>query len=281
MSQGRMPLPAAIPRALSYYQRALAMEASGLVMTRAWFAPGLRLAPHDHDTASVAVVLRGGWEGALDGHASLVEGGDTALVTPAGARHWNAFFPAETEVVVVEMAPDRSRLGNEYRSLLAEPATLHQRGLSGLAGRLAAELRSPDAHSPLLSEGLALELLATVARALGNERGTTRPGWLERAEECLRAGLSRGWTLDALSREVEVEPTRLVRGFRRHLRTTPADYLRQVRVNEARRLLSDTERPIADIALETGFTDQSHLTRVFRRSLGETPAAFRRRFRHG
>ena len=48
----------------------------------------------------------------------------------------------------------------------------------------------------------------------------------------------------------------------------------------AARLL-DTERPVADIALETGFTDQSHLTRVFRRSLRETPAAFRRRFRHG
>jgi transcriptional regulator GlxA family with amidase domain len=52
-------------------------------------------------------------------------------------------------------------------------------------------------------------------------------------------------------------------------------------VDEARRLLSDTLRPIADIAFETGFTDQSHLTRVFRRSLGETPAAFRKRFRHG
>jgi AraC family transcriptional regulator len=52
-------------------------------------------------------------------------------------------------------------------------------------------------------------------------------------------------------------------------------------VDAARRLLSETERPIADIALETGFTDQSHLTRVFRRCLGETPAGFRRRFRHG
>ena len=80
---------------------------------------------------------------------------------------------------------------------------------------------------------------------------------------------------------MEVEPTRLLRGFRRFLETTPADYLRQLRVDQARRLLAETERPIADIALETGFTDQSHLTRVFRRLLGETPAASRRRFRHG
>jgi AraC family transcriptional regulator len=281
MTQGRMSLPVAIPRALTHYRRALAMEASGLVMTRAWFAPGLRVPPHAHGTASVAVVLRGGWDGALDRQVSAVHGGDTVLVTPAGARHWNAFFPAETEVVVVELEPERSRLGPEYRSLLAEPVMLHQRGLSGLAYRLAAELSDPDAHSALLCEGLALELLATVARSVGNERGTTRPGWLDRAEECLRAGLSRGWTLDALSRALGLEPTRLVRGFRRHLRTTPADYLRQLRVDVARRLLSETERPIADIALETGFTDQSHLTRVFRRSLGETPAAFRRRFRHG
>jgi AraC family transcriptional regulator len=281
MDVGRMSQPDPIPRALSHYQRALVMEAGGLVMTRAWFAPGLRLEPHEHATASVAVVLRGGWEGELDHHTSTLWRGDTVLVTPAGARHWNAFFAAETEVVVVELEPERSRLPHGYRSLLSEPATLHRRGLGGLAARLAAELRAPDAHSPLLSEGLALELLATVARASGTERGSARPPWLDRAEECLHAGLSRSWTLEALSREVGVEPTRLLRGFRRHLESTPADYLRQLRVDQARRLLAESERPIADIALETGFTDQSHLTRVFRRLLGETPAAFRRRFRHG
>jgi len=276
-----MSLPGPTPRALSHYRRAVALEAGGLVMTRAWFAPGLRLDPHDHATASVAVVLRGGWAGELDRRDSTLQRGDTVLVTPAGARHWNAFFPSETEVVVVELEPERSRLGPAYRSLLSEPATLHQRGLGGLATRLAAELRAPDAHSSLLSEGLALELLATVARVASGERGSARPGWLDRAEECLRAGLGRGWTLEALSAEVEVEPTRLVRAFRRHLDTTPADYLRHLRVDEARRLLLDTERPVAEIALETGFSDQSHLTRVFRRSLGETPAALRRRFRHG
>lgn len=276
-----MSVPDPIPRALSHYERAVALEAGGLLMTRAWFAPGLRLQPHAHATASVAVVLRGGWEGQLDRHTSTLQRGDTVLVTPAGARHWNAFFPAETEVLVVELEPERSRLDRGYQALLSEPATLHQRGLGGLAARLAAELRAPDAHSPLLSEGLALELLATVGRAADTERGPSRPHWLDRAEECLRAGIRHGWTLGALSGAVEVDPSRLVRGFRRHLRTTPAEYLRRLRVDEARRLLSDTERPIAEIALDTGFTDQSHLTRVFRRALGETPAAFRRRFRQG
>lgn len=255
------------------------METGGLLLTRAWFPPGLRLAPHAHSAASVAVVLRGGWEGQLERRPTDLRRSDSVVVTPAGASHWNAFGSEETEVLVVEVQAGRPPLGPELRSLLSEPATLQHRGLAGLAARLAAELRAPDAHSPLLSEGLALELLGSLGRAAANERGPSSPAWLDRARQCLHHGLSRGWTLEALSAEVEVEPGRLVRAFRRHLRTTPADYLRQLRVDTARRLLTDTERPIADIALEVGFTDQSHLTRVFRRTLGETPAAFRARFR--
>jgi len=252
-----------------------------MVLTRAWFAPGLRLEPHAHATPSIAFVLRGGWEGELDRRASNLGQGDTVLVTPAGARHWNAFVPVETEALVVEVQPGPSRISEVYGSLLSEPATIHQRGLAGLAARIAAELRAPDAHSPFLSEGLALELFATVGRAADAERGTSPPPWLERARECLHGGLSETWTLEALSRVAGVQLHRLVRGFRRHLRTTPAEYLRQLRVDAARRLLLETERPIADIALETGFTDQSHLTRVFRRILGETPAAFRNKSRRG
>ena len=275
-----MSLQGPPPRALAHYHRAIAMETGGLLLTRAWFAPGLRLGVHAHAAPSVAVLLRGGWEGQLDHRPAPLKRCDTAMVTPAGAVHWNVFGPTETEVLVVEVVPGRSRADGRYDALLSEPVTVHQRGLAGVAARLAAELRDPDAHSPLLSEGLALELLASVGRVVASERGAARPAWLERARDCLHADLCRSWTLEALGRAADIEPSRLVRAFRRHLRTSPADYLRQLRVDEARRLLSESERPIADVALETGFTDQSHLTRVFRRVLGETPGAFRRRFRH-
>src|SRR5215813_3778062 len=140
----RMSNHLATPRALSHYARAVAIEAGGLVVTRAWFAPGLKLEPHAHVTPSIAVVLRGGWEGELDRRVSTLERGDTVLITPAGARHWNAFFPAETECLVVEVPPGPSRVSEIYGQLLAEPATIHQRGLAGLAARIAAELRAPD-----------------------------------------------------------------------------------------------------------------------------------------
>jgi AraC-like DNA-binding protein len=73
--------------------------------------------------------------------------------------------------------------------------------------------------------------------------------------------------------------THFNRRFRQVLRMTPLDYLRTVRVQAAQRLLASTSRTLAEIAVDTGFTDQSHFTKRFRETTGLTPAAYRRRFR--
>jgi len=56
---------------------------------------------------------------------------------------------------------------------------------------------------------------------------------------------------------------------------TATQYVLRVRVDRAAGLLVDTDRPIADIAVECGFSDQANLTRLFGRLIGETPARFR------
>ena len=72
--------------------------------------------------------------------------------------------------------------------------------------------------------------------------------------------------------------THFNRRFQQLLRATPTEHLRSIRVRVACRLLSSTPRPISAIALETGFTDQSHFTRCFRENTGLTPRAYRIRF---
>lgn len=72
--------------------------------------------------------------------------------------------------------------------------------------------------------------------------------------------------------------THFNRRFKQLLRATPTEHLRNIRVRVACRLLSSTPRPISAIALETGFTDQSHFTRCFRKNTGLTPRAYRIRF---
>ena len=72
--------------------------------------------------------------------------------------------------------------------------------------------------------------------------------------------------------------THFNRRFRQLLRVTPTEYLRWVRIQAAQGLLSTSSRTLAEIAVDVGFTDQSHLTRRFREVTGMTPAAWRKRF---
>jgi AraC-like DNA-binding protein len=86
-------------------------------------------------------------------------------------------------------------------------------------------------------------------------------------------------TLSDLAEHCELSPTHVHRLFRRLLRMSPTDYLLALRLQEARRLLSTTDEPLSVIAASTGFYDQSHFTKRFRKLMGMTPTQFRKSFR--
>ena len=73
--------------------------------------------------------------------------------------------------------------------------------------------------------------------------------------------------------------THFNRRFRALLKMSPTEYLTKRRVQEAQRLLTVSEESVGEIALATGFYDQSHFTRHFRRVTGMTPLGYRKRFR--
>jgi AraC family transcriptional regulator len=75
---------------------------------------------------------------------------------------------------------------------------------------------------------------------------------------------------------VGLSATHFARRFKRSTGSAPHQYLMRCRVERARRLLAETDNAIAQIALACGVAHQEHLTRVFRRLSGETPARFRR-----
>jgi AraC family transcriptional regulator len=79
-----------------------------------------------------------------------------------------------------------------------------------------------------------------------------------------------------LAREAGVHPVHLARAFRKFERRTPGEYQQRLQLRAACELLRDPEWPLAVIAAECGFSDQSHFTRIFRRLAGTTPAQFRR-----
>jgi AraC-like DNA-binding protein len=84
------------------------------------------------------------------------------------------------------------------------------------------------------------------------------------------------WTTDAMARSAGLSVSRLHALFRAELDTSPHAWLRDVRLARARAWLADTSRPIAEIALAAGFSDQTALTRALRDATGMTPGAYRR-----
>jgi AraC family transcriptional regulator len=72
-----------------------------------------------------------------------------------------------------------------------------------------------------------------------------------------------------------VHPTHLAREFRRHCRCPPGEYVRGLRLEQARRELATSETPLAQIAVTAGLSDHGHFCRAFKRHMGLTPTEFR------
>lgn len=82
--------------------------------------------------------------------------------------------------------------------------------------------------------------------------------------------------LDELARMTRLSNSYFSAAFRVSFGTSPHDYICRRRIDQAKHLMITTETPLSEIALDCGFADQSHLSRVFRRLTGHTPAAWRR-----
>lgn len=94
-------------------------------------------------------------------------------------------------------------------------------------------------------------------------------------EDFIEEHLCSSLSLDDLARACELSPSYFARRFKVSTGMPPHQYLMKKRVERAKRLLRGT-MPIVEVALECGFSHQEHLTNVFRRATGHTPAAYRR-----
>ena len=99
---------------------------------------------------------------------------------------------------------------------------------------------------------------------------------VEMATEFIAANYASGMEVGGIADRVGLSPSQLNRRFRAKIQMSPSEYLQRVRVHEAGRLLADTDQTVGQVALDTGFYDQAHLTRTFRRWMGMTPTEFRR-----
>lgn len=246
----------------------------GFVLTMGVHPAGSALPRHTHNDPTICYVLHGGFTEYSPGQAADC-GVSTLKVTPAGDPHWNRFGTDLTRGLRIDVHRDRFvEVPALFRAL---DERRHQTGGRGgaLAHRLVTELTAADAAGPIAAEGLALELVAELARTAVSPRGRETPAWLRQADEVIHERYRTEMTVGDIAAVVGVHPATLSRAYRRRYGCTVGERIRALRVEHAARALRESMAPLSEIAFRAGFYDQSHFTNVFRRHLGVTPGMYR------
>ena len=231
---------------------------------------------HTHEDAHFLLIVRGSYLTTAGGVDPLCAS-PTLIFNPAGTTHRDRFRTRGGLFFAVSVGRDSLGLLAGLPRAIERPTGFRGGEPMRLALAMYKEARAPDALSPVLLEGMALELLGSAAR-LGAGAGPTPPRWLRRARELVHDLRGETSTVGAVAEAVGVHPVYLARAFRKHYGVAVGEYARRLRVESARRQLAATDLPLSAIAAAVGFYDQSHFSRAFKRATGVSPAEYRRLF---
>ena len=115
----------------------------------------------------------------------------------------------------------------------------------------------------------------SVAQLRPRIRGGLPPRVLQRVREFIEAHLAENVSVQTLATIAGLSMYHFARAFKQSEGATPHDYLLQRRVRRAQELLAATDLSLSEIALASGFADQSHCARRFRQHVGVTPGRYR------
>ena len=166
---------------------------------------------------------------------------------------------------------EEAGLGSEFRpfDMTASRDPLLYQGLQHLHHQL---VQAPD---PLAREVachlFSRQLLARLTPARWDDRP---PQHLQRAAELMQDDSASPLSLSQLSAVAGLTPSHFVRAFSQHYGMTPHAYLLDRRIRHARTLLKQGQ-PLAEVALASGFADQAHFQRQFKRRVAATPGQYR------
>ncbi len=237
------------------------------------YAPGMRVPMHSHDRAFVGVTLSGVYLQMHKGIRQEFRPGSISF-TPAAEPHESEYSDTGARVLYIEI-PGGVLEHLSSIGLSSEVYTLLQGGTCHVAAQqLYREFQTQDALSPLVLGGLTMRFLAQIFRQQGNG-SSGHAKWLYDAETFICRNFANSLSLDEIAKAVQVHPVHLARQYRRHYGHTIGERIRELRFEIACKQLLNTSRPLVEIALSTGYSDQSHFSVAFKKHMGIAPSAYR------
>ncbi|MFT3934535.1 MAG: chromate resistance protein [Chitinophagaceae bacterium] len=128
------------------------------------------------------------------------------------------------------------------------------------------------------TQGAAEQLLIDVfEKYLKQKKYKKIPGWAKELKEMIQDGIDTSITLKQLSQDLDINPAYLSREFSKYFDDLSfGDYIRKLRIEKAITYLNTSNYSLTKIAYLTGFSDQSHFTRIFKKQIGKSPSHYRK-----
>ncbi len=246
-------------------------------------AGSTKVPEHEHFPLQLSFPISGSWFHSFGQKQSAVlTQGDAAFI-PSGERHGYSGVH-EGEVITINAELDwceencdlslsaLRRVGND------KCKTVGVRPLQGMLRHASGLLRA-EARDDLYIGSVGLTATLGVLHELGLRSrcnpSLTSPKPLKQLVRWIDDHLEEKLTLSTLASIANCSSWHVIRLFTAYLKTSPGRYVAEQRLERSRKLLCAPGSDIADVALQCGFSSQSHFTRVFARRYGEPPGVFR------
>lgn len=251
--------------------------------------PAYAVPQHEHPTNYLNLIRSGRsmCQWTANGHAgSTEEGPGTTYILPAGTRD-QLRRSAPTNQTMLVLAPHFLAGSLEETAHLADVEltshwNLRDRHIAFLIQTLHADLEDGSPAGPLYGESLGVALAHYLVRRYSvrapreqEYNGGMPTARLNRVLDFMGQNFARETRLWELAELAGMSPHYFCDLFKRSTGLSPHQYLLRYRIDRAKILLRSPQFGIGQVAKATGFVDQSHFTKVFRRMVGVTPTQFR------
>jgi AraC family transcriptional regulator len=260
----------------SFFGDTVSVVSAGAVLSEVRHATGRTVPPHTHEFPYFSLLVEGAYRETSAG-VTINYDPFTVVFHAAGKEHTDTIGPTGARFFMIELL-ERWTKGTEGEILPQHFTEMHGGNAAWLMSRLYHEFLAA-ATTELTVEALLYELCATAIDP--SELPGTEPTWMADLDKTLQRNLCENVSVRSLADTVGVNASHLCRAFHRFRRRTIGDYVAGLRMQLVCRRIVETDLPMSDIAAEAGFADQSHMTRIFKRFVGQTPGAYRRRIQKG
>lgn len=237
---------------------------------------------------TIYYIWDGRYDWTIDGNRYILYPSDLALVLPGqsfgsprsaldiGAFSWISLD--NSHGAWSGFSPTEERSIRKILQLNTIPVAVSLKDAGRLFQQLAQELHLQEIGFQTRVNQLINALLILTTRQFIHQSHSQRDfsGSFMKLEQELRKNLSRQWAVEEMAALVGLGTTAFTEKVKSYTGFSPLNYLINIRISEAIRLLKQTETNLTDIALDTGFYSSQHFSTTFKKLTGYTPSQFRK-----